>query len=26
MVHHYFGINWDIVWGVIRNKLPDLWK
>ena len=26
LIHHYFGINWDIVWDVIKNKLPDLGK
>ena len=26
LIHHYFGINWDIVWDVIENKLPDLGK
>ncbi len=26
LIHHYFGINWDIVWDVIENKLPDLEK
>lgn len=24
LIHHYFGINWDIVWDVIKNKLPDM--
>lgn len=24
LIHHYFGINWDIVWDVIQNKLPDM--
>lgn len=24
MIHHYFGINWEIVWDVIKNKLPKL--
>ena len=24
MIHHYFGINWEIVWDVIKNKLPEL--
>jgi uncharacterized protein with HEPN domain len=26
LIHHDFGINWDIVWDVIENKLPDLGK
>jgi uncharacterized protein with HEPN domain len=24
IVHHYFGINWDIVWDTAKNKLPGL--
>ena len=24
MIHHYFGVDWDIVWDVIKNKIPDL--
>lgn len=24
IIHFYFGINWDIVWGVVTTKLPDL--
>jgi len=23
LIHHYFGVDWDIVWDVINNKLPD---
>lgn len=26
IVHFYFGIKWDIVWSVIRDKLPQLKK
>ncbi len=26
IIHVYFGVNWDIVWDVIRNRLPDLKK
>jgi uncharacterized protein with HEPN domain len=22
MIHFYFGVNWDIVWSVITDKLP----
>jgi len=22
IIHYYFGVNWDIVWDVIKNKLP----
>lgn len=24
LIHDYFGVNWDIVWSVIREKLPPL--
>jgi len=24
IVHDYFGVNWDIVWDVVRHRLPDL--
>lgn len=24
LIHHYFGVDIDIVWDVIRNKLPAL--
>ena len=24
VIHHYFGIKWDIVWSVIKDKLPKL--
>ncbi len=24
VIHRYFEINWQIVWSVIRNDLPDL--
>ena len=24
LIHHYFGTNWEIVWDVIRTKLPEL--
>jgi uncharacterized protein with HEPN domain len=24
IIHYYFGVNWDIVWDVIKNRLPDL--
>jgi uncharacterized protein with HEPN domain len=26
LVHHYFGVDWEIVWDVITNKLPILKK
>ncbi|MBN2251883.1 MAG: DUF86 domain-containing protein [Candidatus Altiarchaeota archaeon] len=24
MIHHYFGVNWDIVWDVLKNQAPKL--
>lgn len=24
IIHFYFGVNWDIVWDVIENKIPAL--
>ena len=24
LVHQYFGVNWDILWDVVANKLPHL--
>jgi uncharacterized protein with HEPN domain len=24
VIHHYFGIDYDIIWDIIENKLPDL--
>jgi len=24
LIHHYAGVNWDIVWDVIQTKLPEL--
>jgi uncharacterized protein with HEPN domain len=24
LIHHYFRIDVDIVWDVVKNKLPDL--
>jgi len=26
LIHDYFGINYSIVWDVIKNKIPDLTK
>lgn len=23
IIHHYFGVNWDIVWDVLTTKLPE---
>jgi uncharacterized protein with HEPN domain len=24
LIHDYFGVDYDIVWDVVKNKLPDL--
>lgn len=24
LIHHYFGVDWDMVWDVIKNKIPEL--
>lgn len=24
LVHHYFGVNWEILWDVVKAKLPAL--
>ena len=24
MIHHYFGIDYEIVWDIIKNKIPEL--
>jgi len=24
LVHDYFGIDYEIVWDVVKNKIPDL--
>jgi uncharacterized protein with HEPN domain len=24
IVHYYFGVNWDIVWAAIQEKIPEL--
>jgi len=26
LIHNYFGIDYDIVWDIITNKLPDLFN
>ena len=23
VIHFYFGVNWDIVWGVVKDSLPQ---
>jgi uncharacterized protein with HEPN domain len=22
LIHYYFGVDWDIVWDVVKNNLP----
>ena len=24
LVHHYFGVDWDVMWGVVQSDLPIL--
>jgi uncharacterized protein with HEPN domain len=24
LIHHYFGVDWDIVWDVMMNEMPEL--
>jgi len=26
LIHEYFGINYSIVWDVLKNKIPELYK
>lgn len=26
LIHHYFGVNYDIVWGIITEEVPKLIK
>jgi len=26
MIHHYFGVNLDIIWNIIKKNLPELKK
>ncbi len=23
-IHHCFGVNWEIVWDVVKKRLPEL--
>lgn len=24
LIHHYFGVDWGILWDVVQNRIPDL--
>lgn len=24
LIHHYLGVNYDIVWHIVKNELPDI--
>jgi len=24
LIHHYFGVNLDIVWSVVKEELPEI--
>lgn len=24
LIHHYFGVDWNIVWNVVKNKIPEI--
>ena len=24
LIHHYFGVNFDIVWNILKQELPDV--
>lgn len=24
LIHHYFGVDWDILWDVVKNRIPEL--
>jgi uncharacterized protein with HEPN domain len=24
LIHQYFAVDWDIVWGVIQDRIPEL--
>jgi uncharacterized protein with HEPN domain len=26
LIHEYFGVDYDIVWDVVLNKIPPLWQ
>ncbi len=24
LIHHYFGVNYDVVWGIVKEELPGI--
>ena len=24
LIHHYFSVDWEIIWDIIKNKIPEL--
>lgn len=24
LIHHYFGVKWEIVWDVVKNEMPSV--
>ena len=24
LIHHYFGVDWEVVWDILRNSIPRL--
>jgi uncharacterized protein with HEPN domain len=24
LIHHYFGVKWEIVWDVVKNEIPEI--
>ena len=24
LIHHYFGVDWEVIWDIIRNNIPEL--
>ena len=24
LIHHYFGVKWEIVWDVVKNEIPAI--
>ena len=24
LIHHYFGVKWEIVWDVVKNEIPGI--